>query len=141
MIIETYQLVEMDFCAKNINNTLEIYERDYFIFPVYLYSHSGISISLDNSKYPFNDKWDTSMNGYILVSKLLREDIDYDSALSYAESLINNWNKYFYGDIYRYEIYDENNNIIDSCGGFYDIDECEDNVIDYINNIYEIYFF
>ena len=36
--------------------------------PVYMYDHSGIGLSTDNSRYPFNCPWDSGMLGYIYVT-------------------------------------------------------------------------
>ena len=40
----------------------------YFIMPIRYYSHSGMCISVDNG-YPFNDRWDSGIYGFIGVSK------------------------------------------------------------------------
>lgn len=40
----------------------------YFIMLIRYYSHSGMCISVDND-YPFNDRWDSGIYGFIGVSK------------------------------------------------------------------------
>lgn len=40
----------------------------YFIMLIRYYSHGGMCISVDND-YPFNDRWDSGMYGFIGVSK------------------------------------------------------------------------
>lgn len=36
------------------------------------------------------------------------------------------YNKWCNGEIYRYELYDKNGEQIDSCGGFYDINDIKE---------------
>lgn len=112
----------------------------YYIFPVYAYIHSGISLSLLYN----GDRWDTSMRGYVLVKKSLRDYISEDIAKTYAEGCIENWNAYLSGQIYRYEIYKkeicehcnhEEIEEIDSCGGYYDEEECETECKELIDNL------
>ena len=110
---------------------------NYYIFTVYAYIHSGISLSLSEGTC----KWDTSSSGFILVDK---NDFDFDLqrknndelinktdeeiAQYYAEGLINNWNMYLSGDVYtiqhRKSVTCEHcghidNEIIDSISGVY----------------------
>jgi hypothetical protein len=101
------------------------------LFPLYMYDHSGIALSLSNEGYPFNDRWDAGQLGYILADreKILRE---YDSKILtkkirkkvrnviYAE--VNMYNQYLNGDIYTFITYDEYGEEIDSCGGNYGMD-------------------
>lgn len=116
--------------------------QDYFIFPVFAYIHSGVSLSLTNKTYPFNDKWDVSMNGFVLVSKDLTEYEE--EAMSYAENLIISWNQYLLGDIHRLLIYEknvcshclhENFKEIDNFGEIYGMDEAETIAEETINDI------
>ena len=104
---------------------------DYFIFPVYAYIHSGVYLSLNHN----GDRWDTSMRGYAIISKTLRDDLDLELAKNYADDLIKEWNAYLSGEIYCYEIFDDTDEIIESCGGFYDFDECEKEAKYYTNNL------
>lgn len=40
----------------------------YLIKPLYLYDHSGITMSTSN-EYPYNDRWDAGIVGYAYISK------------------------------------------------------------------------
>ena len=54
-----------------VNSKEELDEKlkDAFIrLPLYLYDHSGLSISTKNA-YPFNDQWDAGQVGFIIVSE------------------------------------------------------------------------
>jgi hypothetical protein len=79
----------------------------YYVFTVYAYIHSGVSLSLGYN----GDMWDTSSTGFILVKKDLlkgssknEEDLTKEEAEKYAENLIKNWNKYLSEEVYWYKI-------------------------------------
>lgn len=65
---------ELDLRQEDYNGWEEvedaIHERlgDMLILPVYMYDHSGVGLSTDNSQYPFNCPWDAGKVGYIAVS-------------------------------------------------------------------------
>lgn len=87
------------FDAKEIYQNLEEYEKDYKIFPVYAYIHSGVKLSITNDKYPFNDRWDVSFKGFILIDKTnknFEEDVNI---------FIKQWNQYLEGDVWYLRIY------------------------------------
>lgn len=106
-----------DYLNDVINNSIEEgvnnkYEN-YFIFPVFAYIHSGVSLSLTHQGCRF----DVSCTGYILVdkndvdfdlqrknSKELQDKTDEEIARYYAEGLIKQWNQYLSGDIYFIEV-------------------------------------
>lgn len=90
---------------------------NYFIFKVFAYIHSGVSLSISPNENGF-DTWDTSSTGYILVDKNdfdfdlqrkgnkdLKDKTDYQIATHYALNLIKNWNDYLSGDVFRFNVY------------------------------------
>ncbi len=107
------------------------------ILPLYLYDHSGITISTT----PFSCPWDSGKIGFICVSKekileefggkivtkKLKEGVE---KILKAEVLT--YDQYLRGDIYRYKISkvttcdqgNEHKEEIDSSWGFYGQDEC-----------------
>ena len=96
-------------------------QKDYHIFAVSAYIHSGISLSLTNDTYPFNDRWDVSHVGAILLAK--SEFKTRKKAYKYAEGHIETWNQCLSGDVYGIvcERFDKERNSIDhdSVWGFY----------------------
>ena len=106
-------------------------EQEYIILPLYLYDHSGLSISTGG----FNDQWDSGQVGFIVVSiadvkkeyswkvltKARREQIE-----AYLRTEVEEYDQYLRGDIWWFAIKDEDDAIIDSCGGFYGYDYCEE---------------
>lgn len=86
--------------------------KGYFVFPVYAYIHSGVSLSLGRNNYPFTCRWDTSSRGFVLCKK---QKGCYSSKKAYdlAEGLIEEWNQLLSGEVYGY------NSDCGSCWSFY----------------------
>jgi hypothetical protein len=107
------------------------------ILPLYLYDHSGITISTT----PFSCGWDSGKIGFIYVSK---EDVlkEYGGKIvtkklkervtEYLKGEVETYDQYLRGDIYGYKISkvttcdqgNEHKEEIDSVWGFYGEDEC-----------------
>lgn len=89
---------------------------NHWVFPVYAYIHSGVALSLGRDSYPFTDKWDVSFSGFILVNR--KEYWSKEKAFERAQSEIEDWNYILSGQVFGYEIEDQNGNFVDSCWGF-----------------------
>lgn len=92
--------------------------KDYWVFPLNAYIHSGVILELDEQRKGFVDrKWDVSnWLGAVLVSKKtfrIRE-----KALKFASCRVDEWNQYMNGDVWCIEI-EKDGVMIESCGGFY----------------------
>jgi len=85
--------------------------KGYHAFPVYAYIHSGVSLSLGKSEYPFTDPWDVSFKGFALIRQAKGQKM--------AEGLIESWNAYLSGNVYGYQVVDAMGEEMDSCWGFY----------------------
>ena len=95
------------------------------VLPVYMYDHSGITISTSH-EYPYNDQWDAGQVGLIYltknddgvpknITKKVRERLE-----KTLVSSIKIYDTYLRGDIYRYTILDTNDQPTDhGCCGFY----------------------
>lgn len=99
-------------------------EKNYFIFPLTSYIHSGVILYLGNHANPTGQgygHWDTSHIGLVLISK--KEAESQEKAKKIAEGLIQTWNSYLSGDVYGcvMETYDDEKNPSDhdSVWGFY----------------------
>ncbi len=105
--------------------------KDYFVFPIAAYIHSGVVLSLDGNEFP-DQRWDVSHVGAILVKKKefgaggVEFENSKEQALTKAESLLETWNQYLSGDVYRLvcEKLDKDKQQIefDIVGGFYGFD-------------------
>ena len=95
--------------------------KDYWIFPVSAYIHSGVGLSLKDSFLMDSEGWDTSHVGAVCASK--KEWKTREEALKAAESLLTEWNQYLDGKVYCCvrEHLDANKESVDYdiVGGFY----------------------
>ena len=98
------------------------------ILPLYLYDHSGITMSIA----PFSCPWDSGKVGFIYVTKeKVREEYGgkyvtkkvRDCITKYLEGEVETYDQYLTGDVYGYKITQKGEEI-DSCWGFYGQDEC-----------------
>lgn len=102
------------------------------VLPLYMYDHSGQTISLDNTRYPFTDPWDSMQIGFVVVrKKVMLENFGgkifskklKEKALEIAKQEVEEMDSYMRGEAYGYRI-DEDG---DSCWGFIgDIKYCID---------------
>lgn len=96
------------------------------ILPLYLYDHSGITISTS----PFSCRWDSGQIGWAWISKAgILEEHSKRKYLTrklkaWAEELIRKevetYDRYLTGDVWGWEIKDEDGEILDSCWGYFD---------------------
>ena len=114
-------------------------ENPAVILPLYMYNHSGISISTR----PFSCRWDSGQIGFILVSKKkaleefggkivtakLKERIE-----KILEGEVETYTQYVEGEVYGFQIVDEDGEHIDSCYGFYGTDFATNGMLDYIDH-------
>jgi hypothetical protein len=116
----------------SMNELLDKAAKDYIILPLYLYDHSGISISTSH-EYPFNDRWDAGQVGFILCShkdavkewgkKKYTAQVAI-KALKYLIGEVVTYNDYLTGNTFGYQIFEpgddpQDGNSIDSCWGYY----------------------
>jgi len=107
------------------------------ILPLYLYDHSGITMNTTG----FNCYWDSGQVGFIFVSKekILKELGGKIVTKKLKEKVTQNlidevemYDQYLRGDVYGYRIHKitecdlggEHKEELDSCWGYYGMDEC-----------------
>jgi hypothetical protein len=139
--------------SYNLGHTHNINHRDYsswgemkediikqyktdIILPLYLYDHSGITISTT----PFGDRWDSGQVGFVVLDKKQMQEINgwkkvtperREQLFKYLENEVETYDQYITGDVYGYSVEDKNGNVVDSCWGFYGMDS----VMDEVNSI------
>lgn len=96
------------------------------ILPLYLYDHSGISMSCSDT-YPYNDRWDAGMVGFIYIPyEDIRKEFDSkrvtkklkEQAVHNLKGEVDVYDDYLRGDVYGYEVeYDGES--IGSVWGYY----------------------
>jgi hypothetical protein len=107
------------------------------ILPLYLYDHSGITMSTS----PFGCQWDSGQVGWICVSKekvrkeynvkRITKDI-IEKVTNVLEGEVKTYDQYLTGDVYGYMIFKvdtcdkgcEHEEHVDSCWGYYGQEEC-----------------
>lgn len=121
----------------------EAIEKDYdvaVILPLYMYDHSGITISTN----PFSCPWDSGQIGWIFATK---EDIRKEfgvkrvskKMIERAEEIllaeVEIYDSYLRGEVYGYIVEDKEGNVIDSCWGFYSIKDMKEYVPEEFKNL------
>lgn len=99
------------------------YKNAFVILPLYLYDHTGITMS--NSD--FGDRFDSGQVGYIYVTKEQAQkeyhcELDERLADFIRERLVDEtriYDQYLQGDCYAFKIMDEQGEEVDACGGFF----------------------
>lgn len=98
-------------------------DRNNVILPLYIYDHSGVTMSCEFT-YPYNDRWDSSMVGWIYTSyediqkkygSINPETLEKAKNTLIAETKL--YDSYLQGDCYGYVI-EKDGVEIDSCWGF-----------------------
>jgi len=105
------------------------------ILPIYMYDHSNITLSTESFiGRAQHAEWDSGRLGLIFVTreKLLKEynvkrlsKKIIEMATNVLKSEVEIYNMYVSGDVYDLVVYDENDEVIHSCGGFYGTDNIE----------------
>jgi hypothetical protein len=110
------------------------------ILPLYLYDHSGITMSVG----AFGCSWDSGQVGWIYVTKdKLAEEWDGDvaKAESYLKGEVETYDQFLTGDIYGFEIWEheegespDTGEDVDCCWGFYGSDPFKNGMSDHIGH-------
>jgi hypothetical protein len=105
--------------------------------PLYLYEHSGSTISLR----PFNDPWDSGQVGFIYVSvERLRENFGSkftdEQVRTLMEGEVQAYDQWLRGDVYCYSI-SKDGEYKDSCCGFFGEDDTMDEARSMVTSLVE----
>jgi hypothetical protein len=94
-----------------------IEKRGTIILPLYLYDHSGITMSTSS----FNCRWDSGQVGYIYMTKetIEKEGWTKEQATNYLEGEVETYDQYLTGDVWGWRVIDNDDDIIESCYGYY----------------------
>ena len=113
------------------------------ILPLYMYDHGGITISTS----PFDCDWDSGQIGFVYTHNKHLQNMgtciegneswsDFTDRISeYLESEIVTYDQYVRGDVYYYEIVNDEGEIVDSCSGFYGSDWKKNGILDYVGEL------
>jgi hypothetical protein len=100
-------------------------ENVVYITPVTKYEHSSVSYSMGVQR-----GFDYSFNGfYIVTEKTLKEfgaeEKDIEKVI---KGELETYNSYANGEVYSFNLYDETGELMESCGGFYDIEDIRESL-------------
>lgn len=99
---------------------LQTNEKVLKIYPIFRYRHSDIHYGIG-----IESGFDYSNCGfYIITNKTQnRTGTTKENFDECVNDELNIYNKYINGNIYKFELYDKNEELEDSCNGFYDIED------------------
>lgn len=116
------QMAKIDTEIENYEFSIEdcirmIEEQGTIILPLYLYSHSGITISTS----PFSCKWDSGQIGYIYITKesMEKEGWDPEHAEKWLQGEVETYDEWLRNEVYGYQLVNNEGEEMDSCWGYY----------------------
>lgn len=140
---DTHSLKQSDYSdwESNKKGVMKAYDVA-IIKPVYMYSHSGQTISTT----AFSCPWDSWQCGWIIVTKEdLRKEYSIKRVtskyLQFGEEVLKGeiqvLDQFLGGDVYGFEVLDKDNMCEDSCWGFYGSNIQENGILDNISEEYK----
>lgn len=102
----------------DLSHAAKYVDKYFLVLPLYLYDHSGISISASL----FGCQWDSGKVGFIYAE---RKQVDNFDLLTTLLDEVKVYNQYLTGEVYEYAIKDDEDNILDSGCGFHGLDYCK----------------
>ena len=128
-----------DYSLNDYNSAEELFDAikkdSLVVLPLYLYDHSGISMSVGSfvGRAP-HAEWDSGMVGYIYATKeaIKAEGVDIATAEEILRKEVEIYDKYLQGDFYGYTAYKNtkcdccghtSKEVIDSCWGYGSVEE------------------
>lgn len=119
-------------CTEHIANieklmALEFDEKLVHIVPVSKFEHSGVIYRRGE-----RHGWDEGVAGFYIVTKESAErlykditDVDFDKVIEQELEVYTAWAN---GEVYAFILYGDDGEVIDSCGGFFDIDDIKEHL-------------
>lgn len=108
------------------------------IKPVWMYKHSGVSLSygqtcrFDSGKIGFSVLLKSKIRKVHNIKKVTQKYIKQEEKM--MDSELSTYSKWLDGDVYRVEILDQNDEEIENCGSFYGLDDA----IEFSNEVLEL---
>lgn len=113
-------------CTEHIANITKLIASEFdeklaYIVPVSKYEHGGVTYRRGE-----RHGWDEGVAGFYIVTKESAKDIpdvDFDKVI---EQELETYTAWANGEVYAFILYDNDGDVIDSCGGFFDIDDIKE---------------
>lgn len=125
-----------DFSVEEIQEFIK--GKDILWLPLYLYDHSGITMSTK----PFSCPWDSGQVGIIYIDKAeFRKElgckrVSKKKAYEIMESDVKVYDQYLTGEVYGFRVEDEDGDTVESCWGFFG--ESEDCLAEGISTAHDL---
>jgi hypothetical protein len=131
-----YKSVDFD-SWDELKSQIESDHKVLLIKPLYMYDHSGITISTS----PFSCQWDSGQIGWVFIDKDNLQRISGDSdgfnelnLEEITDSEVRIYDEYLTGEVYQYKVYEietcnkghEHKTLVECCGSYYSEDDCWD---------------
>ena len=117
-----------DYTPSGFTAEREEMEKEFYIFPLYLYEHTLLAISLN----PFTCPWDSGQIGWWRINKdkMRKEwgEISQSKAKEIAEREVQEYDQYLRGDVWGWVIDPDGDN--ESCWGYCGLDYAEKSLLD-----------
>lgn len=98
--------------------------------PLWLYDHGGITISCGDRVYPYNDRWDSGLVGWIAYARQKEDGEDWrERAFDRMRAEVEEYDHYLQGEVYGFTLY-ENGEETDSVWGYYGDDLTQNGILD-----------
>lgn len=128
-----YLANETDIHIDSIDNIQQLFDeirRRYnvrMITGVQLYDHGGVELTLC-SPDDYIGNWDTVMAGIMFIDSdndVIKDNPEYtdEELRQILKDQLKWYSQYLNGEVYSYIVKDSDDNVIDSCAGFFDMDE------------------
>lgn len=117
----------------SIRDCMKLLEKKVVWLPLWIYEHSGITMSCGERTYPYNDMFDSSCAGWIVT--VLSDFNEQNKAIAEQNMKleVKEYDNYLTGEVYWYTLYEQDGFVeddveesaepnwveIDSCGGFF----------------------
>ena len=124
---------------EELREAIEKNEETFMILPLYLYDHSGITISTK----PFGSQWDSGQVGWIFVTKKeVEKNWPIETIVGEGQRIVREcleaevklYDQYLRGDIYEFILEDSEGNMIDSCSSFFGDDFKENGMAEHLGD-------
>jgi hypothetical protein len=117
------------------------------ILPLYLFDHSGITISTDDTQFRMADGagWDWGQVGWIFATRenLKKgghpDDVEVDKVETWLRGEVETYNQFLRGEIYGFQLHgkpcptcEDEGEVTDSCWGFYGSNPLENGMRDHL---------
>ena len=135
-------LLEWDEIHRNVIHTA--FDKHFYSLPLYLYDHSGITISTG----PFSCPWDSGQIGFIYLSHDRADqeigtqypsahpngqvyDTRHDHVMAIMRGEVETYDQYIRGEVFGFRV-EKDDTLIDSCWGFFGRDWRKNGIADHI---------